>query len=163
MGPVGGPGMPQTFKNCKAPVCHNGQFTGYGCSNGICPYICHGGACTQVGSPMMTPSTFPGRQMGNHFAMSNAFGMQEPNFGGFGGGMMTGMSGAGPNMMDPYGNSAFGGYDGYGYGQDMGYPPQSSSGSNRRGRSKRESCPNGDCEDDDKSGESGKANSGNPN
>lgn len=160
MGHVGGPGMPQTFKNCKAPVCHNGPYTGYGCSNGICPYICHGTACTQVGGPMVGPTPFPGRQMGNPFPMGNAFGMQDPNFGGFGGGMMPGMSGPGPNMMDPFGNPSFGGYDGYGYGQDMGHL---SSGSSRRGRSKRESCSSSDCEDDDKSGESGKTNSGSAN
>lgn len=152
----GGPNMPQSFKNCKVPVCQNGPYTGYGCNNGICPYICYGGACLHVGGSMAGPNGFQGRQIGGHPGMGGPFPMQDPSFGGFGGAML---SGPGSPMMDPFGNPSYDGYDPYGYGQDMGY----SSASGRRGRSKRESCPDGDCEDDEKSADSSKSSSGSSN
>ena len=38
------------FQNCQQPVCYSGQYTGYGCNQGRCPYVCSNGVCDPMGN-----------------------------------------------------------------------------------------------------------------
>lgn len=145
------PGIPHSFKNCKTSVCHSGAYTGYNCNNGICPYICIGNSCTQVG--VMGSHGYPNRPYGL-YSVSQGFGMPDTSYSDFG---MTGYGGG--SAVDQFGGGY--GYDfvmGNGYAQDMGH-----SLSSRRSRTKRESHPNSEFDEDDKSNDSEKTTSGSSN